>query len=612
MQQKTKLYSIVSCQRGNVAVLFALLLIPLCAVGALAIDYGRAISVRSQLQHAADAAALSALTSSGPNEKSKGKGKGKGKKNNNALKERAQAFFDSNKNRLYNVKISKVTKTPTDDGVIVNVEASLPTTLAAVIGINEIKLDVTSEAKASTSDIEIALVLDNTGSMRNVMGDLRTAAKDLVNVVFDNSGPSSGLKVAIVPYAATVNIGNGATQMNWMDIAGLARHHALSLEWRRIGYEPGCTTPGGAPPNPNPGKGRRGSVFELLPQFAHGLIQLFGIPSAKAAVAGDVPAPFTLDGSCHVGNPSKINHFDLFDQIPNTSWKGCVMARAEPYDVTDTVPSPGDPDTLFVPWFWPDEIDNSALAANGNTWTTVNDYLPDRLDLRDAFPDANGNVPGKFTDPWIGFGMHTILKYNGTAARIDETGPDTLGPNKGCSDEIQPLTADKKAVIDTIDGLSHWDSGGTNIAVGMAWGWRVLSPQEPFSEGVAYGDTRKVIVLMTDGQNNINWAPELLNLSEFSAYGYLHEWNQTLIKPTTYEGFKEHADKRLGLICANAKAEDITVYTISFNVSDQSTLDLMSACATQKTYAYTANTSEDLVASFQDIASSLSELRLAQ
>lgn len=65
-------------------------------------------------------------------------------------------------------------------------------------------------------------------------------------------------------------------------------------------------------------------------------------------------------------------------------------------------------------------------------------------------------------------------------------------------------------------------------------------------------------------------------------------------------------------VCSNAKAADITIYTVAFNVSDSATLDLLTACASQPPYAYTAETADELVAAFKQIASSLSHLRLAK
>ncbi len=54
------------------------------------------------------------------------------------------------------------------------------------------------------------------------------------------------------------------------------------------------------------------------------------------------------------------------------------------------------------------------------------------------------------------------------------------------------------------------------------WGWRTISPNAPFADGVAYNTSNntKVIVLMTDGQNTWFDAANALNGSDYSAYGY--------------------------------------------------------------------------------------------
>ena len=45
--------------------------------------------------------------------------------------------------------------------------------------------------------------------------------------------------------------------------------------------------------------------------------------------------------------------------------------------------------------------------------------------------------------------------------------------------------------------------GATGVGEGAMWGWRVLSPGAPFTDGRAYStkNNTKVLVLMTDGQN---------------------------------------------------------------------------------------------------------------
>jgi hypothetical protein len=412
----------------------------------------------------------------------------------------------------------------------------------------------------------------------------------------------------VVPYVGGVNIGADQADMNWMDQGANSRHHGEMLEGLHFGYEPGCVAPpaggGGAPPNP--GGGVTGSIWDQLPSFATVMRTVAGVSPAEAAMAGDVPMPFGFAPDCWITSPTVVNVFDLFAAVPNTAWKGCVEARAEPYDVTDDPPQVGNPDTLFNPWFWPDETDHAALAAEGATWRTANDYLPDRQDLRNA-------IAPKFNDMWSGFGQNNVLKYNGTNGVIDEMGPDTSGPNKACPDALLPLTDKVEDITAKIDSLTHWNGSGTNSAEGLAWGWRVLSPAEPFTEGEDYGKASKVVVLMTDGINNVDPAsPEFGPLSEYSAYGYLQQWNHNRVADKTYAGFKAYADGRLAQVCSNAKAAGVQIYTVAFGVTDGATLDLLRDCATAPPYAYTASTSNDLIAAFQKVAGDLTKLRLSK
>lgn len=85
-------------ERGNVAILFAVSLLPMTAAMALAIDYGRAVSTKQALQSAADAAAISALTF--------------GNLTGAELQAKAQALFDANANGIEGVTISSVNKVP--------------------------------------------------------------------------------------------------------------------------------------------------------------------------------------------------------------------------------------------------------------------------------------------------------------------------------------------------------------------------------------------------------------------------------------------------------------------------------------------------------------------
>ena len=53
-----------------------------------------------------------------------------------------------------------------------------------------------------------------------------------------------------------------------------------------------------------------------------------------------------------------------------------------------------------------------------------------------------------------------------------------------------PLTANKATIDTAIDNMIAYYSTGTFIPTGLVWGWHVLSPTEPFTEGIAAGRPR--------------------------------------------------------------------------------------------------------------------------
>lgn len=79
-------------------------------------------------------------------------------------------------------------------------------------------------ARATTNGVtmvrplEMALALDNTGSMSANMADLKQAAKTLVQTVM-NGGGGGGARVSVVPYVAVVNPGltDTASVANYID-----------------------------------------------------------------------------------------------------------------------------------------------------------------------------------------------------------------------------------------------------------------------------------------------------------------------------------------------------------------------------------------------------------
>ena len=317
--------------------------------------------------------------------------------------------------------------------------------------------------------------------------------------------------------------------------------------------------------------------------------------SVRIVPAGSAPSATYMDTTGVEGDPygdfdqpKKATRFQLFTQM-HQNWGGCVMTRPPPYDVTDDTPTKSQPATLFIPWFAPDEPDTT--LGWGST-AYENNYIPD-----------NGGTCGN------GYGLSDLKQEQRICKYKNATPASGLGPNYLCnSNAITPLTNTLGTLQTAASTLSA--SGNTNLLEGLMWGWRVLSPGAPFTEGKAYGapDNRKVIIMMTDGVNNYGGANNM-NDSSYFTYGFAR--NALLGQATTDNSALDALlDAKYLKACANAKAAGVVIYTIGFG-SDVDA-NLLRSCASQPSYFYAPQNSSDLDPVFQQIAQSINNLRLSE
>lgn len=195
------------------------------------------------------------------------------------------------------------------------------------------------------------------------------------------------------------------------------------------------------------------------------------------------------------------------------------------------------------------------------------------------------------------------------------------GPNLGCPTPITPLTSTKATVDAAIQALRAWSRGGTMGDIGMAWGLRVLSPEPPFTEGLAWNTPKwsKAVIMMTDGDNQFykltsTTGPNKVNsavVSDYSGYGRLDQYGAVGTTNTTTA--KSIINSRLAAVCQDMKDKGITVYTITFTSGiNQSTKDIYKACASSPSKWFDSPSQADLRASFRAIAIELSQLRISQ
>ena len=310
------------------------------------------------------------------------------------------------------------------------------------------------------------------------------------------------------------------------------------------------------------------------------------------------------------GNPgtASANRFSLFSNV-GVAWGGCVEARPAPYDVQDTAASTSVPNSLYIPYFAPDEVGpgdgftsaEQNAAYNGQTFY-INDYLPDAVTGSDQYKQGN------------------ITKYNrapsasGSVPMLQSLGFGTyyIGPNFGCTaSPIVPLTNSFSSLRTAITNLTA--SGETNIPLGMAWGWNTLSPNGPFSaaRGVAYSDTdtSKVIVLMTDGENTSYDIGNNFNDSMYSSIGYIRQ-NRIGIAGGTQPERTTQMNSRLSTLCTNLRNQGVIVYTVRVEVTAGDS-SVLRNCASEPEYYYDVQNAANLADAFRSIAGSITRLRIA-
>ena len=109
--------------------------------------------------------------------------------------------------------------------------ATVSPTLLGIIGIGAVTVNGASTAQSAAYGLELALVLDVTGSMagNNAIGSLRTAANNLLNILYGGADTQPHLWVSVVPFAATINIGTQHT--SWLVTDSLDQSKYRPRSW---------------------------------------------------------------------------------------------------------------------------------------------------------------------------------------------------------------------------------------------------------------------------------------------------------------------------------------------------------------------------------------------
>jgi Flp pilus assembly protein TadG len=218
-------------ERGTVAMIFGLMVIPCVMLVGFAVDVGRMIAVKAQVQGVIDNASLAggraAQTSVSANMTDV----------DTAAQTAANAYWNAHKNKLGHVIASATSVVYAPNAarseLTWTVTTWVPTpfmTSASMFMANAAQSGAPSGCEASgwqcqklvisgtsmlqagglnkETNVEISMMLDVTGSMNGQkLTDLKVAAKDLVDIVVWNDQSKVTSRVALAPFADGINVG---------------------------------------------------------------------------------------------------------------------------------------------------------------------------------------------------------------------------------------------------------------------------------------------------------------------------------------------------------------------------------------------------------------------
>lgn len=245
-----RLIALLRRRGGGVAILAGFAAMPLLVMAGVAIDLTRLYILHSRLVTATDAAALAGARAI-----------------NDADRDtQIRRWFWANFTReapnrqtgFMGATVTAFTIAVEDSNRVVRVRATaaVPTTVLRLIGQENLVARADQAARRQDRGMELALVLDVTGSMAgSPMTTLRDAATEMVNILYGPNLVVPNLWVSVVPYTSMVNIGRART--GWLVPGSLIASDYGSTVWRgcvqartQNGEDETDTPPGLAPFRP--------------------------------------------------------------------------------------------------------------------------------------------------------------------------------------------------------------------------------------------------------------------------------------------------------------------------------------------------------------------------
>ena len=480
-----------------------------------------------------------------------------------------------------------------------------------------------SEVDRSSKNIEVALVLDITGSMSGQrIIDLKAAATQLVDIVVQDVQTPYYTRMAIVPYSMGVNVGSYAnaargTPIGARNIAHMAWASATARNITAITRaNPGVVTTstghglvtndyvwirnvsGMGQVNNRAYRVVRISSTRFSLQSWNGSSWVAVNTSSYSSYGGSGEARKCLLSDCSVQVTAPGHGLVTGDGVYINGANGMTQANDRPYIVTRQTNNTYSIGVNGAEWGAHTSGGSSWCGQDGCQWRVfhnpsgtlraleISTCVSERAGTQ-AYTDAAPTV-----STWVGRNYPSI-------------------PYNRCpSATLLPLSSNKTTLKSLISGLNV--TGSTAGQVGMAWGWYTVSPNFnglwPGSPAGAYSpeDTLKAVIIMTDGEFNTPYSTGVIARNAGSGSG--GPYDKINQNATNGNPFDQGA-----ALCDAMKAQGVIVYTVGFQIAaGGNAAELLANCATSGEHAYLPSSGSDLSQAFAAIGRDITRLRISK
>lgn len=503
-------------QRGNVAMLLALAILPMGMFVGAAMDFNRHQTNTIELSASLDASALAAaryvMENPGVEETD--------------VVDFATTYLETNFLTSDTKKLTDISIEYVENSFIrISASSEIESSMLSLAGIDTLKTDEMAKASfGAPSSLRAVLVLDSSSSMQGAkMTALQDAARDFVSELTEsNNGNSASSSAAKTTNTSSAKFGGFATAAagasSAADNSAVASSASNAASY--IGIVPFSHYV-------NVGLSNEHASWIDVPNKVSKLQNSCKTDGDATRAAGCTLETYSCtrtddgieyEGTCSRWDcPSGVSVIKTCEDVSETrEWCGAVVSRPPPYNLTDA------------------------------------DY---------SIEPVEGYLTKEGSESWE------------------------------CGSPILPMSSHAQTLESYIDNLEA--NGDTYIAPGLMWGYRLLSPEAPFTEMAGKDINSSAIVLMSDGTNSRSYK----------------SWSTG---SDHYGTDKDAANEDTLAACEFIKSKNVDIYAIAFQIDDTETEDMLKTCATSYSHFYDADSIEKLKKAFADVAASFTEIALTE